>query len=102
MNPRKSKKTLVRMLLTSAILLSTYQSLALDHDVASWQGFIAQGHVNEATPWGYFIEAQQRVGRDQSNMNRLLMRWAVRYELKPGLFSLCGPCVDAQYGSLPR
>lgn len=83
-------KQLLQGLFKLSLLLSCTQVFALDHDFGSWQGFFAQGNINETSPWGYFLEAQQRVGRDQSSLNRLLLRWAVRYQMQPGLFLYAG------------
>lgn len=86
----KNQKAFICLFCFLSTFLLSEPSWSLDQDPGSWQGFFAQGSLHETSPWGYFLEAQQRVGKDQTVQNRILLRWAIRYQLQPGLFLYTG------------
>ncbi len=58
-------------------------ALALDHDLQSWSLFIAQGYAAPKFRW--YGEVQPRVGNDVSELDRLLVRGALGYQLTPAV-----------------
>jgi hypothetical protein len=56
---------------------------ALDHDAQLWTQFFAQGYLVPKLRW--YAEAQPRFGNDVSEVDRLLLRPALGYQLTPAL-----------------
>ncbi|HEU4407635.1 MAG TPA: DUF2490 domain-containing protein [Polyangiaceae bacterium] len=66
-----------------ALACAPAPALALDHDVQSWSLFFAQGYVVPKLRW--YAEVQPRFGNDVSELDRLLVRPALGYQLTPAL-----------------
>jgi Protein of unknown function (DUF2490) len=66
-----------------ALAGTTTPAHALDHDLQSWSLFFAQGYLTSRVRW--YGEVQARVGNDVSELDRLLVRPALGYQVAPGV-----------------
>lgn len=58
-------------------------ALALDHDTQLWTQFFVQGYLVPKLRW--YAEVQPRFGNDISELDRMLLRPAIGYQLTPAL-----------------
>jgi hypothetical protein len=79
-------KIFVSVLATLALILTAAQTVrAAESDLQQWTIITATGKLSDTSPWRYFVETQPRIGDDIQHIERLMLRGALGFELRPGL-----------------
>jgi hypothetical protein len=86
--PRRPRPFAAGAAFALALAAAPAPARALDHDVQSWSLFVAQGYVTPHVRW--YGEAQPRFGDDVSELDRLLLRAALGYQIAPGVSAWAG------------